>query len=302
MGVGPLSGSDAANPGVNRIMSTIPVALQADFAACQALASTHYENFSVLSMFIPRALRPHFAAIYAYCRGVDDIGDEFAGDRLKALDEWAHQLTLCYTGTPEIPEFRALQHTIRQFDLPRQPFDDLIEANRRDQHQSTYDTWEDLLDYCRYSANPVGRMVLGLFGYQDEYRQTLSDCTCTALQIANHLQDISRDVVRGRFYVPIEDLERFGSSLAEYRTGVITEAIRACIRHEVERTWELFRRGAELEPTVPKRLRMQLRLYRYGGEAVLRALEQQNYDSLSHRPVVSTGKKVRIACKTLFKP
>lgn len=202
-------------------------------------------------MFIPRALRPHFAAIYAYCRGVDDIGDEFEGDRLKALDEWAHQLTLCYTGTPETPEFRALQHTIRQFDLPRQPFDDLIEANRRDQHQSTYDTWEDLLDYCRYSANPVGRMVLGLFGYQDEYRQTLSDCTCTALQIANHLQDISRDVVRGRYYVPIEDLERFGSSLAEYRTGVITEAIRACIRHEVERTWELFRRG----PTWNRRCR-----------------------------------------------
>ncbi|GMA64634.1 squalene synthase HpnC [Alicyclobacillus fastidiosus] len=283
-------------------MSTIPAALESAFADCERLATSHYENFSVLSLFIPRDLRPHFSAIYAYCRGVDDIGDEFSGDRLQALDEWAHQLSLCYTGTPTSPGFRALQYTIHQFDLPREPFDQLIEANRRDQHQSTYASWEDLLDYCRYSANPVGRMVLGLFGYQDDYRQRLSDCTCTALQIANHLQDVSRDVVRGRFYVPLEDLERFGSSLSEYRAGVITAPIRACIRHEVERTWELFHRGEQLEQTVPRRLRLQLRLYRLGGEAILRSLERQNFDPVSRRPVVSTQKKLGIACRALFKP
>lgn len=279
---------------------SIPVEVQSDFTACEALASQHYENFSVISMFIPRDRRPHFASIYAFCRGVDDLGDEYDGDRLAALDDWEVELRRCFDGKPRTSTFRALQVTIQMYQLPIDPFLRLIEANRRDQTRLTYETFDDLRDYCRYSADPVGQLVLALFGYQDELRISLSDCTCTALQIANHLQDISRDVPNGRFYIPIVDLERFGASQDDVKALRFTDEVRRCIEFEADRARILFQQGAQLESMVPRRLSLQLRLYRLGGQAILEALQQQNYDALSHRPTVSRGQKWSIAWQTLF--
>lgn len=281
-------------------MSPIPNELVLDFAKCQAIAAEHYENFSVVSLFIPRDKRPHFASIYAFCRGVDDIGDEYDGDRLAALDSWEEELRRCYEAVPTKPSFRALQHTIEQYVLPMEPFLRLIEANRRDQTQKIYRTFEDLCDYCRYSANPVGHLVLGLFGYQDETRKALSDYTCTALQIANHLQDLSRDVPNDRFYLPESDLGQFGSSLDEVRQLTLTDGMRSCIQLEVERTEAWFLQGAKLESMVPRRLSMQLKLYRLGGQAILSALKRQQYDSFSLRPTVSGRQKLWIAWQTML--
>ncbi|TDY51377.1 squalene synthase HpnC [Alicyclobacillus sacchari] len=281
-------------------MQSVPVGLRADFEMCARLTASHYENFSVVSLFVPRGLRPHFCSIYAFCRGVDDLGDELEGDRLAALDAYEEELRRAYGGTPQTPVFRALQHTIEVCGLPIEPFLRLIEANRRDQRQATYETWDDLRDYCRYSADPVGRLVLGVFGCCDEERATLSDYTCTALQVANHLQDIHRDLQNGRIYLPKADLESFGASLEDIRAARMTDGVRACIKYEVERTADWFRQGARLEALVPRRLAMQLRLYRLGGEAVLAALHRQNYDPFVRRPVITSGQKLHIAMRTLI--
>lgn len=281
-------------------MAAIPERLSADFEVCRTLTLSHYENFSVVSQFVPREIRPHFCSIYAFCRGVDDLGDELEGDRLAALDAFEEELRRCYGGVPQTSAFRALQWTIQQFQLPDEPFLRLIEVNRRDQTQKTYATWDDLRDYCRYSADPVGRLVLGLFGYHDEERIALSDYTCTALQIANHLQDIHRDAQVGRIYIPEEDLHRFGASFDDIWNARMTEGLRACLQFEVDRTAEWFVKGAKLERMVPRRFAMQLRLYRLGGQAILRALRIQNYDPFVRRPVVSNGQKLWIAVRTLL--
>ncbi|MBX5436626.1 MAG: squalene synthase HpnC [Alicyclobacillaceae bacterium] len=273
------------------------------YRRCAQVAG-HYENFSVVSRFVPRDLRPHFCALYAYCRGVDDVGDEWDGDRLQALDEWERQLRLCYTGEPEELVFLALQDTIRRFDLPIEPFLRLIEANRRDQRVNRYATWEDLRDYCRCSADPVGRLVLALFGYQDEERQRLSDDICTALQLANFLQDVGRDLEMGRVYLPESDLARFGTSIEElqhdHRRGRMNPRLRRCIEFECERAEALFRSGSRLEGMVPLRLSLQLRLYRLGGEAVLRALRRQQFDPFVRRPTVGPAAKAWLACRALL--
>jgi squalene synthase HpnC len=273
----------------------IPAQREQDFAYCERVTRDHYENFSVVTRLVPAALRPHICAIYAFCRGVDDLGDEYAGDRLAALDAWEEQLAQAYDGEPSHPVFRALRESIRNFGLCREDFLALIEANRMDQLPSRYRTFADLREYCRHSADPVGRLVLSLFGCRDEVRTALSDDTCTALQIANFLQDLDRDVMNGRFYIPEEDLERFGCSRADLERRSISEPLRACIRHEVDRTARLFASGARLETLVPFRLGLQLRLYRLGGEAILAALRKQRYDPFLRRPTVEAGRKAWIA-------
>jgi squalene synthase HpnC len=270
------------------------------YRRCAEVVRGRYENFSVVSVFIPKSLRPHFCAIYAFCRGVDDLGDEYAGDRLAALDEWERQLRACYGGAPSHFVFQALQATIRHFQLPDEPFLQLIEANRLDQRKHQYATWDELLAYCHLSANPVGRLVLALFGFRDEERQRLSDQICTGLQVANHLQDLGRDVKRGRLYLPEADLVRFGASPSEVKAQRATDGVRACIRYEAERARRMFADGARLEDLVPYRLRLQLRLYRYGGEAILNALSAQDYDPFDRRPVVSTSAKLGIAVRALW--
>jgi squalene synthase HpnC len=279
----------------------VPHGLARDFALCARVAARHRENFTVASRLAPAGLRPHMHALYAFCRGVDDLGDEFPGDRPAALDAWEAELRRCYGGRPERPEFRALQETIRRFDLPPEPFFRLIEANRRDQVQRRYRTFSELREYCACSAEPVGRLVLALWGYRDAVRQRLSDATCTGLQLANFWQDIGQDLEkRDRCYLPLEDLERFGLAVEDLRQGRAGGRLRALMAFEVERARRLLARGSGLEPLVPGRLAFQLRLYRLGGEAVLRALERQGLDPLARRPAVGWAERAAIALRALL--
>lgn len=275
---------------------TLSAKLTDDFAYCAQVTAKHYENFSVISYFIPRYLRPHFVALYAFCRGVDDLGDEFEGDRLQALDEWQMQLERCYSGTPSHPVFRALQVSIHEFGLDRVDFQALIEANRMDQRLSSYDTFADLQTYCNHSANPVGRLVLQLFGYRDDERYRLSDKICTALQLANFLQDISVDVPRSRLYIPLEDLDRFGVTEQALREQNFDSHLADLMAFEISRTEQLFTEGQPLENMVPRRLGKQLSMYRLGGQAILHALYRNHYDPFP-RPSVSTLTKGLIALK-----
>src|SRR5215467_721222 len=181
---------------------------------CARLARSHYENFSVASWFLPKRLRQHFFNVYAYCRISDDLGDE-VGDTaasLELLDQWQRELDACYEGSPKHPVFVALAETVPQFDIPKHEFSDLLIAFRQDQTVTRFETFDDVLAYCRYSANPVGHLVLYLCGYSDAERQQLSDYTCTALQLANFWQDVFVDYEKGRIYLPLEDLRRFGVS------------------------------------------------------------------------------------------
>jgi squalene synthase HpnC len=270
------------------------------FAYCRSLAHSHYENFTVVSWFLPRWARPHMYAIYAYCRGVDDLGDEAGGDRLAQLTEWEAELERCYQGRPSHPAFVALQETVRRFDIPPEPFLRLIEANRMDQRIQRHPTYEDLLHYCRHSANPVGNLVLYLFGYRDEERQRLADATCTALQLANFWQDVWRDWEEGRVYIPLEDMERFGYSEEELARREYNQAFRALMAFQVARARQLFAQGLKLVDKVDGRLRLDLRLFTLGGLAVLDAIEAQDYDVLHRRPALSRARKARLVARGLL--
>jgi squalene synthase HpnC len=274
--------------------------LEEAYAHCRRIALGHYENFPVVSWLLPRDLRPHIFALCAYCRGVDDLGDEAEGDRLALLDEWEAELQRCYAGAPRDTRFVALDDTIARFDIPREPFERLIEANRRDQHITRYATFEELLDYCSYSANPVGEMVLCVFGYRDEERRRLADATCTALQLANFWQDVARDYAAGRIYIPQEDMERFEVTESDLAAPAASRPVRRLIRFQVQRTRGLFRRGLPLIQAVAGPLRTDLRLFTLGGLAVLDAIERQRYDVLSHRPKLSRWDKARIGMRGLL--
>jgi len=209
---------------------------------CRRLARSHYENFSVATWFLPKRLRQHFFNIYAYCRISDDLGDE-VGDpsaSLSMLDQWQAELDACYDGAPRHPVFVALQETVRQFDIPKRPFDDLLKAFRQDQTVTRYETFEDLRGYCRYSANPVGHLVLYLCGYRDADRQALSDSTCTALQLANFWQDVSDDYDKGRIYLPLDDLRRYQVAESDISGANNSPAFCDMMRFEVGRARELF--------------------------------------------------------------
>lgn len=281
-----------------REAAEIPASLESAYRDCIALARSHYENFSVAARLMPRDMLPHVAAIYAYCRGVDDLGDEAEGDRLALLDEWAAQLEQCYSGSPSEPRFLALQHTISAFDIERQPFLDLIEANRMDQVNTRYETYADVLHYCRHSANPVGHLYLTLIGKNDPERRTLSDATCTALQLANFWQDVKRDHAMGRIYIPQEDMRRFGYTEEEIARGEFTPAFRDLMAFQVERTRQLFEEGLPLVDTLNGIFKLHVNLFTLGGLRVLDAIEGQNYDVLSRRPTVTKARKTWLLAKT----
>jgi squalene synthase HpnC len=271
------------------------------FRQCARIARQHYENFSVLSLFVPRRLRPHFSAIYAFCRGVDDLGDEYAGDRREALAVWRQELQRAFEDHATHPVFQALSVTIRRFQLPYEEFDKLIRANEMDQDRRVYETFDDTLDYCTHSANPVGRLVLGLFGYTDSERLALSDAICTGLQLANFLQDLTVDLARGRSYWPEEDYRRFGLSSQELATqGGDVRRIQEWTRFEAERTLAYFRQGRPLEGRVPWRLGRQLALYRLGGEAVIDNILRQGANPLMGRPVVTHWRKLQLMGRVLW--
>lgn len=264
------------------------------FALCQRLARTHYENFSLTTRLMPERLRRHFYAVYAFCRGVDDLGDEGGGDRTGHLAEWERQLRLCYSGRPVHPYFVALQSTIARFDIPDEPFLKLIEANRRDQRTKRHPTYADLLEYCEHSANPVGRIVLYVLGHREPELHALSDYTCTALQLTNFWQDVRRDYEMGRIYVPLNELERFGVSEADIASRQATTQFRSLMRFEVARARGLFGKGIPLIERVRGFARVDIALFTAGGLAVLRMIERQDYDVLSRRPALSKWAKARL--------
>src|SRR5207237_1032258 len=224
----------------------------------------------------------HFFNMYAYCRISGDLGDEVGDPRasLRLLDQWEAELNACYSGQPRHPVFVALAETVRTFDIPRPPFADLLKAFRQDQTVTRYPRFEDLLGYCRYSANPVGHLVLYVCGYRDAERQELSDFTCTALQLANFWQDVTTDYEKGRIYLPLEDLKRFQVSEDDIASKRNTPQFRQMMRFEVQRACEWFDRGFPLVSKVSRELAIDLELFSRGGQEILNAIERQDYSVL----------------------
>jgi squalene synthase HpnC len=270
-------------------------------AYCQKLATTHYENFHVASWFLPARLRPHFYSIYAYCRIADDLGDE-VGDReqsLALLDLWGRELDACYRGEGRHPVFVALAETIRVCDIPQKPFADLLVAFRQDQTVPRYQTMDGVLDYCKYSANPVGRLVLYACGYRDPQMFALSDYTCTALQLANFWQDVSSDYARGRIYLPLDDMHLYGVDEAMIARREPTPAFRELLRYEVGYARELFTKGLPLIDMVDRELAVDLDLFSRGGLEILHAIERRQYDVLTMRPAITKARKLGLLARAL---
>jgi squalene synthase HpnC/squalene synthase HpnD len=267
------------------------------------LATHHYENFNVVSRLLPRDLHQHFYNVYAYCRWSDDLGDEVADPAraLRLLDAWEDELRLIFAdgAGPAHPVLIALRETIRAKDIPLQPFCDLLRAFRQDQTVKRYATWDEVFDYCLYSANPVGRLVLYLCGYRDEARQKLSDYTCTALQLANFWQDVSRDLEKGRIYIPLEALAAHSLSEADIVEKRFDARYTALMKSLIARARELFRAGQPLAQTVERFLRVDLEMFTGGGLAILEAIEASGYNTLEHRPSLSKWTQARLLGKTL---
>ena len=279
-------------------------------AYTRGLTHSHYENFSVVSILLPRRLRQDFCNVYAFCRIADDLGAEVGekGRALAYLAAFRAQLAACYAGLSrtdgggggETAVFAALGQTIRRHDIPMRPFDDLIRAFEQDQRVTRYETFEQAVDYCRRSADPVGRIVLYMCGYRDEERQRLSDKICTALQLINFWQDVRRDMLeRDRLYLPRADMIRFGVTEEQLRRGEVTAGYRALIRFEVERVEGMFAEGAALLPMLKPAYRKQIALFVKGGRAVCRAVRRQGFDTLSRRPRLSKMQKGRLIAGTL---
>jgi squalene synthase HpnC len=265
-------------------------------AWCHSLATSHYENFHVATFFLPKRVRPHFESVYAFCRVSDDLGDEVGSTAiaLHLLQTWGAMLDECYDAPERSrhPVFVALRETIVACNLPRTLFHDLLYAFRQDQIKTQYATWDEAVEYSRYSANPVGRLVLMVCGYRDEQRAQLSDKICTGLQLANFWQDIVRDSEIPRRYLPDEYMERFGVAEGQIEGRVFTPEFAAMMRALVERTREMLREGGAIGDTVDQELRVTLDLFRKGGEAILDGIAAQDYDVLRGRPMVTKRKKL----------
>lgn len=266
------------------------------YSYCERLARTHYENFPVATWFLPKRLRQHFFNLYAYCRISDDLGDETGNPAasLQLLEQWESELNACYSSAPRHPVFVALAGTVREFDIPRHEFSDLLTAFRQDQTVTRYETFGDLLGYCRYSANPVGHLVLYLCGYRDPERQQLSDFTCTALQLANFWQDVSGDYDKGRIYLPLADLKSYQVSEAHIANKNNSPQFREMMRFEVARAREWFNRGLPLVAKVSRELAIDIELFTRGGQEILNAIECQDYAVLGRRPAISNFRKLAL--------
>jgi squalene synthase HpnC len=280
-----------------------PIRLSAAQAYCQALTHSHYENFSVASLLLPRRLLPHFHAIYAYCRWADDLADEVADgqEALDLLSWWRQELLRCYEGEPRHPVMVALQPTIRRFQIPQQPFLDLLLAFEQDQRVKRYDAYEQLLAYCRNSANPVGRLVLYLGEVFDARRAALSDYICTALQLANFWQDVARDLAIGRVYLPREDCQRFAYGEDDLNARRFTPAFAELLRFEVDRTRDLFHQGMPLVELMPADLKADIELFARGGLAILRKIEQAGYNVWERRPALAKWEKGALLLGVLWR-
>jgi squalene synthase HpnC len=299
-------------PPPTSVLDAAPRAVRAAFAPARSLADaeaftrqlahSHYENFTVVSLLLPKSLRQDFCNIYAFCRLADDLGDDMPDhdSALGALDRFRDATRACYAGEASTAVFIALSDTIRKHDIPIEPFLDLIDAFEQDQHMARYDTFEQLLDYCRRSANPVGRLVLYVCGYRDEQRQRLSDLTCTALQLANFWQDVRRDLLElDRIYLPRDDMARFNVAESELRALRCDDNYRALIEFEVDRTEAMFDDGAHLLDMLDESVRHHIALFSHGGYAVLGAIRNQNYDTVTARPALSAWQKGRLVSKAI---
>ena len=279
-----------------------PEALSGDYSKVEAeqytrwLATHHYENFHVVSFLLPRELHQDFYNVYSFCRWADDLGDEIGdpAESLRLLAWWREELYAMYEHRVQHPVFVALEGTARKYGLPRQLFDDLIRAFEQDQKVTRYQNWDQVLGYCRYSANPVGRLVLRLCGYADAERDRMSDATCTALQLANFWQDVTVDLEKDRVYLPLDLFEKHGYSLEELRARRFTNGFRELMREAVDVARKLFDEGRPLAKTVRRRLAFDLELFSRGGLRVLDKIEAQGYDVLSKRPAISKPERVRL--------
>ena len=272
---------------------------------CRKLAASHYENFHVASWFLPERLRPHFHSIYAYCRISDDLGDEVGNHEqsLALLELWEEELNACYRGETRHPVFVALAETIKACDIPKQPFADLLIAFRQDQTVTRFETMQDVMAYCKYSANPVGRLVLYASGYRDEEMFRLSDFTCSALQLANFWQDVRVDFAKDRIYLPLEDMRRFKVDEPVIESGIASGRANAefcqLMKSEVDLTHRMFEQGLPLLQRVDRELALDLDLFTRGGIEILRAIERQHYDVLASRPSITKGTKMALAARAV---
>lgn len=278
-----------------------PADVSGAYAFCQALAGRHYENFPVASRLLPRALRKHVAALYAFARIADDFADEadYEGQRKERLLDWRAQLH--DLEHPRHPVFLALKHTASQLQLPLQLFDDLLSAFLQDTEKKRYSTFDEVLDYCRRSANPVGRIVLMIHGYSDAGLFELSDAVCTALQLANFWQDVSIDLKKDRIYIPEEDFKRFDYTEADLRMGVVNDKFLALMKFQVNRTRSLFEQGRPLANRLAFPLSWEIRLTWLGGREVLRKIKKQGFDTVSRRPRLSKRDWIPLFARSLLK-
>lgn len=279
-----------------------PGTIRRAYGICAEITRSHYENFPVASLLLPRAVRPFLQSIYAFARTADDFADEGAlppEERLARLDRWEHNLREAAAGRAGQPVFVALADTLRRTGLPAGLLADLLRAFRLDVTRSRHATFDDLLSYCRYSANPVGRIVLHLFGETREDLLRQSDALCTALQLTNFWQDVASDWARGRLYIPLEDCDRFGYHTSGLDSGTASPAFRELLAFQVDRTMTLFEAARPLPGEVRGRLRLELGLTWRGGREILAAIRRQGYDVLSRRPVLSGPAKFRLVLATL---
>jgi squalene synthase HpnC len=293
------SAATKTEPSVARTISatTGSASLDAAYQFCARLAKSHYENFTIASWLMPAAMRKHMYAIYAYARIADDFADEDRDSR--KLDEWERELNLAYAGSPGHPVFVALADTVHRFDIPREPFADLLVAFRSDLKFEGFETIDDLLGYSRYSANPVGRLVLYLFGYRDPERQHLSDLICSGLQLANFWQDVAIDLQKSRIYLPRRDMARFGVTAEDLAAGAAEGKFIALLKHEVAVARAMLVEGGQLSRRVDRRLRRDILMFAGGGLAILRAIEGAGFDVFHSRPKLSKGDYLKLGWNAL---
>src|SRR5882672_6287084 len=271
------------------------------FAHCESRVRSHYENFPV-GLFVPKDKRRYVHALYAFARAADDFADEpmYEGMRKEKLDQWEARLDAAYAGQAEDPIFVALAETVRRLDIPKQLLADLLSAFRQDTVKSRYENWDELADYCRRSANPVGRLVLLVFGYKDPDLPALSDAICTGLQLANHWQDVAVDLEKDRIYLPQDSWRRFGVTEKDLVARAASSDFKRMMAFEVERAREFFMKGRSLPERVEGRLRWELRFTWHGGVRILDKIEKADYDVFKQRPVLTKADWLGIAIRTLF--
>jgi squalene synthase HpnC len=272
------------------------------YSYCEQIARNHYENFPVASRFIPKEMRRYVWAIYAFARIADDFADEpgyTLAERMDNLNQWEQHLFECYNGNPTHRVFAALADTVEHFQIPMELFRNLLAAFYADVSVKRYETYDDLLAYCRNSANPIGRLVLLLFNYRSETMMEYSDSICSALQLANFWQDVSADLEKGRIYIPGEDLAEFNYSEEDLFARRFNDRFRSLMAFEVQRTADMFVEGKPLLSKVDRNLSLELRLTWNGGTKILQKIHKMDYNVLTKRPVLNFFDKIGIFLQKL---